>query len=91
MAVRTAIDSLEAVFRALADKTRLRILALLGADESMIEYVEDRLGHDRRYSIDTAKVSQLGWHPRRGLDEALAATVEWYRDNRWWWEPLKPR
>ena len=68
-----------------------RILALLGADESMIEYVEDRLGHDRRYSIDTAKVSQLGWHPRRGLDEALAATVEWYRDNRWWWEPLKPR
>jgi len=68
-----------------------RILALLGADESMIEYVEDRLGHDRRYSIDTAKVSRLGWHPRRGLDEALAATVEWYRDNRWWWEPLKPR
>src|SRR5947208_12559728 len=66
-----------------------RILALLGADESMIEYVEDRLGHDRRYSIDTAKVSRLGWHPRRGLDEALAATVERYRDNRWWWEPLK--
>jgi len=68
-----------------------RILALLGADESMIEYVEDRLGHDRRYSIDTTKVSRLGWHPRRGLNEALAATVEWYRDNRWWWEPLKPR
>jgi len=68
-----------------------RIRALLGADESMIEYVEDRLGHDHWYSIDTGKLSQLGWHPRRGLDEALAATVEWYRDNRWWWEPLRPR
>ncbi len=66
-----------------------RILTLLGAGESMIEYVEDRLGHDRRYSIDTTKVARLGWHPRRGLDEALAATVDWYRDNRWWWEPLK--
>jgi dTDP-glucose 4,6-dehydratase len=66
-----------------------KILALLGADESMIEYVEDRLGHDRRYSIDTSKVEALGWSPRRKLDEALAATVQWYRDNRWWWEPLK--
>jgi dTDP-glucose 4,6-dehydratase len=55
----------------------------------MIEYVEDRLGHDRRYSIDTSKVEALGWSPRRKLDEALAATVQWYRDNRWWWEPLK--
>jgi len=66
-----------------------KILGLLGHDESMIEYVEDRLGHDRRYSIDTAKVRRLGWTPRRELDEALAATVDWYRDNRWWWEPLK--
>ena len=55
----------------------------------MIEYVEDRLGHDRRYSIDTAKVRALGLAPARELDEALEATVEWYRDNRWWWEPLK--
>ncbi len=55
----------------------------------MIEYVEDRLGHDRRYSIDTAKIQALGWQPARPLDEALAATVEWYRDNRAWWEPLK--
>ena len=66
-----------------------KILALLGADESMINYVEDRLGHDRRYSIDTAKVEALGWRPQRDLDEALAATVEWYREHRSWWEPLK--
>jgi dTDP-glucose 4,6-dehydratase len=66
-----------------------RILALLGAGEGMIEYVEDRLGHDRRYSIDCTKVRALGWAPARALGEALEATVEWYRDNRWWWEPLK--
>src|SRR6476619_5783957 len=71
--------------RALTEK----ILDLLGHDESMIDYVEDRLGHDRRYSIDTTKVRDLGWRPERQLDEALGATVEWYRDNRWWWEPLK--
>ena len=66
-----------------------RLLTLLGADESMIRYVPDRPGHDRRYSIDDAKVRRLGWAPARGLDEALAQTVEWYRANRWWWEPLK--
>ncbi len=66
-----------------------RILALLGHGDDMIEYVEDRLGHDRRYSIDTAKVRALGWTPERDLDEALAATVRWYQDNEWWWRPLK--
>jgi dTDP-glucose 4,6-dehydratase len=66
-----------------------RILALLGQDESMIQPVADRLGHDRRYSIDTTKVRALGWRPTHDLDEALAATVEWYRANRWWWEPLR--
>jgi dTDP-glucose 4,6-dehydratase len=66
-----------------------RILALLGKDESMIQPVADRLGHDRRYSIDTTKVRALGWRPTHDLDEALAATVEWYRANRWWWEPLR--
>ena len=65
------------------------ILAILGADESMVEYVTDRLGHDRRYSIDTAKVRALGWAPQRDFREALTETVEWYRENRWWWEPLK--
>jgi len=66
-----------------------RLLALLDADESSVRYVEDRLGHDRRYSVDDAKVRALGWAPERGLDEALAATVAWYRDNRDWWAPLK--
>jgi dTDP-glucose 4,6-dehydratase len=66
-----------------------RLLDLLGLDESMIEPVADRLGHDRRYSIDTSKVRALGWAPGRDLDTALADTVEWYRANRWWWEPLK--
>ena len=67
----------------------LKILALAGHDESMIEPVTDRLGHDRRYSIDTTKIRALGWAPRRELDEALAETVAWYRDNRPWWEKLR--
>ncbi|MDH3756152.1 MAG: dTDP-glucose 4,6-dehydratase [Acidimicrobiia bacterium] len=66
-----------------------RILALCGRDESMIDYVEDRLGHDRRYSIDTSKIRTLGWSTDHTFDEALDETVRWYRDNRWWWEPLK--
>ncbi len=66
-----------------------RILAILEAGEAMIEYVTDRLGHDRRYSIDTSKARALGWAPARSFDEALEATVAWYRDNRWWWEPLR--
>ncbi|HMQ26745.1 MAG TPA: dTDP-glucose 4,6-dehydratase [Acidimicrobiales bacterium] len=67
----------------------MKILALLGHDESMIEPVEDRLGHDRRYSIDCTKVRELGWAPRRDLDEALAQTVAWYSDHRGWWERLR--
>jgi len=66
-----------------------KVLALCGAGDEMIEYVEDRLGHDRRYSIDCSKARALGWAPDRTLDEALAATVQWYRENRAWWEPLK--
>jgi dTDP-glucose 4,6-dehydratase len=66
-----------------------KLLDLCGADEGSIERVADRLGHDRRYSIATDKVEALGWSPQRGLDEALEATVAWYRDNRWWWEPIK--
>jgi dTDP-glucose 4,6-dehydratase len=66
-----------------------RLLALAGAGEEMIEYVEDRLGHDRRYAVDSAKVHRLGWEPAHQLDEALESTYAWYRDNRWWWEPLK--
>jgi dTDP-glucose 4,6-dehydratase len=73
--------------RVLVDK----LLAILGHGEEMVQYVEDRLGHDRRYSVDIAKITDLGWRKERSLDEALEATVAWYRDNRWWWEPLKAR
>ena len=66
-----------------------RLLMLCGRDESFIRYVDDRLGHDRRYSVDASKIGELGWSPTRDLDEALAATVDWYRENRWWWETLK--
>ena len=73
--------------RVLVDK----LLALLGKGEDLVEYVTDRLGHDRRYSVDIAKITALGWTRRRTLDEALAETVEWYRANRAWWEPLRDR
>ncbi len=66
-----------------------RLLGLLGKDETSVDYVEDRLGHDRRYSVDIAKISELGWTKQRTLEEALEATVEWYRANDWWWRPLK--
>jgi dTDP-glucose 4,6-dehydratase len=71
--------------RVLVDK----LLALVNAGEEMVEYVTDRLGHDRRYSVDITKITELGWRRRRSLDEALAETVRWYGQNRWWWEPLK--
>ena len=67
------------------------VLEILRMDESMIDYVEDRLGHDRRYSVDISKVRALGWEPRHELHAALESTVSWYRDHRSWWEPLKQR
>jgi dTDP-glucose 4,6-dehydratase len=66
-----------------------RILALTGRDESLVRHVDDRAGHDRRYSLDTRKVRALGWKPEQRIDEGLAETVAWYRDRRDWWEPLK--
>jgi dTDP-glucose 4,6-dehydratase len=75
----------ETANRVLVDK----LLALVGKDETAIRYVDDRLGHDRRYSVDIAKITALGWTKQRTLDEALAETVDWYRDNPWWWRPLK--
>ncbi len=66
-----------------------RLLELCGRDESFIEYVEDRLGHDRRYSITNDKLRALDWEPTIEPDEGLARTVAWYRDHRGWWEPLK--
>jgi dTDP-glucose 4,6-dehydratase len=67
------------------------ILRLLRQPDSMIEFVPDRLGHDRRYSVESSKIRALGWAPRRTFEEALASTVEWYRANAWWWEPLLER
>jgi len=67
------------------------ILAALGKDESSVDYVVDRQGHDRRYSIATDKVSTLGWAPTRTFEEAIEATIAWYVDHRPWWEPLRAR
>jgi dTDP-glucose 4,6-dehydratase len=65
------------------------ILRLTGADESLIRHVEDRAGHDRRYSLDTAKLRALGWAPQKAFDEGIAETVAWYLAHRSWWEPIK--
>ncbi len=66
-----------------------RILELLDRPTSLITPVEDRLGHDRRYSVDTGKIRALGWRPRHPFEEGLRATVDWYRKNEWWWRPIK--
>ena len=66
-----------------------RIISLSGADESLIEYVADRPGHDRRYSLSSDKVRALGWEPRVRFEDGLAETVRWYRENTWWWEPIR--
>ena len=70
------------------DLTR-RILQLLGKPESLIQPVADRPGHDRRYSVDTAKLHALGWQPRIVFEQGLEDTVAWYRQNEWWWRPIK--
>jgi dTDP-glucose 4,6-dehydratase len=66
-----------------------RIIDLTGASEELIEYVADRPGHDRRYSLDSEKVRALGWEAQVRFDEGLERTVAWYRDNREWWEPIR--
>src|SRR5512146_3182982 len=66
------------------------VLKLVGKGESLIEYVKDRPGHDRRYAIDASKVRrELGWTPRQRFEDALAATVAWYREHRGWWERIR--
>lgn len=67
----------------------LKILKLLGKDESYIEYVSHRLGHDFRYAIDDSKLRSLGWKQEHNFDEWLKKTVKWYEQNEWWWKPLK--
>jgi dTDP-glucose 4,6-dehydratase len=69
-----------------------RLLAACGADRDMVRPVPDRKGHDRRYSLDITKIGEeLGYAPRIGIQEGLATTVAWYKENRAWWEPLKAR
>jgi dTDP-glucose 4,6-dehydratase len=66
-----------------------RILELTGGDDSLIDYVTDRPGHDRRYSLSSDKVRALGWEPEVRFAEGLERTVAWYRDNTAWWEPIR--
>jgi dTDP-glucose 4,6-dehydratase len=67
-----------------------RILELTGSDPALIRHVEDRAGHDRRYALDDSKLRALGWKPRHSFGEGgLPGTVDWYRENRAWWEPIK--
>lgn len=76
------------------EKTNLEITFSLlnhaGKDESMIEYVRDRPGHDWRYSLDTSKIRAMGWRPAFDFETAMEKTVAWYAENEWWWRPLKP-
>jgi dTDP-glucose 4,6-dehydratase len=66
-----------------------RIVELTGADESQIEHIIDRPGHDRRYSLSSEKLRGLGWSARTRFADGLERTVSWYRDNAWWWEPIR--
>ncbi len=67
-----------------------KLLDLLGRDESFIEHVNDRPGHDRRYALDSDKLRrELGWEPKTTFDDGLAKTVEWYQAHRDWWEPIR--
>ncbi len=68
-----------------------RLTQALGVGEDVITPVADRPAHDRRYALDGSKLARLGWRPRHALEEALAQTVQWYRDHRAWWAPLKER
>jgi dTDP-glucose 4,6-dehydratase len=68
-----------------------RIVQLLDKPTSLIKRVEDRLGHDRRYALDTTKLRRLGWAPEKSFAAGLAETIAWYRENEWWWRPVKER
>jgi len=66
-----------------------KILNIMGKSNNLIEYVGDRPGHDKRYSIDSSKIqNQIGWKPKYNFEQALKETVEWYLQNQDWWEPL---
>ena len=77
------------------EKTNLEltkiILNELGKDESHIEYVEDRLGHDLRYALDIEKVSKIGWEPKHTFENAIKKTINWYLENENWWKKLQTK
>lgn len=65
------------------------ILKFLGKTDKMISYVPDRMGHDRRYSLDSVKIKKLGWHPSRNFNTAIKETINWYKNNATWWQKLR--
>jgi len=66
-----------------------KILEIMNKPRDLMEFVEDRPGHDLRYSLDSSKIrKELNWRPKRNFEEALRETVEWYSNNEWWWRPL---
>ena len=67
------------------------LLKLVGKDTTLIRRVEDRKGHDRRYSVSTAKLRAMGWAPSVAFEQGLKDTVAWYQQNEWWWRPIKER
>lgn len=64
------------------------ILKILNKDESFIQFVKDRPGHDRRYALDSSKIRNLGWKPQRNFEEGLRKTVVWFQENEWWWRKI---
>ena len=68
-----------------------RILETLGKPRALIEPVPDRPGHDRRYCLDTTRLRRLGWAPQVPFESGLRDSVSWYRENEWWWRPIKER
>ncbi len=66
-----------------------QMLSILGKPESLIRHVTDRPGHDRRYALDNAKISQLGWRHSMTFEQALERTIHWYVENEWWWRKIK--
>ncbi len=78
------------------EKTNIEIVKMLleelGKPDSLIKYVQDRLGHDRRYAIDASKIkNELGWEPVTKFKDGLKNTIKWYVENKWWWEKLLPK
>jgi dTDP-glucose 4,6-dehydratase len=67
-----------------------KIIRIMGKDESMIEFVKDRPGHDRRYAVDWGKIQrELGWEPEHDFDDWLERTISWYKENTKWWQDIK--